>query len=182
MNSPSIVRAATPADKSEIWRLFKLLHNENGLSPLSERKVDYYIDRLLNPENIKADDNGPRGLIGVIGNPGHLEGVIMLGFGSQWYSDEITLDEYLNFVDPAHRSSNHAKTLISYAKFMVDQLRPSHPTMRLIIGVLSTKRTAHKVRFYGMALGAPCGNFWAYPPPPEVAELKRPVHRQFRTN
>lgn len=180
MNSPSIVRAATKEDKREIWRLFKLLHKENGLSPMSERKVDYHIERLLNPENIKADDNGPRGLIGVIGTPEHLEGVIMLAFGSQWYSDEITLDEYLNFVDPAHRASNHAKTLIKYAKYMVDQLRPMHPTMRLIIGVLSTIQTTAKVRFYETILGTPCGNFWAYPPPPEVAQLKRPMHRQYR--
>jgi hypothetical protein len=149
---------------------------------MSERKVDYHIDRLLNPENIKADDAGPRGLIGVIGTPEHLEGVIMLAFGSQWYSDEITLDEYLNFVDPEHRASNHAKTLIRYAKYMVDQLRPSHPSMRLIIGVLSTIKTATKVRFYETILGTPCGNFWAYPPPPEVATLKRPMHRQFRNN
>lgn len=182
MNSPSVVRAATPADKNEIWRLFKMLHKENGLSTMSERKVDYHIDRLLNPANIAAGDNGPRGLIGVIGDVGHLEGVIMLGFGTQWYSDDITMDEYLNYVDPAHRSSNHAKTLISYAKHMIDQLVSVYPTLRLVIGVLSTTRMTAKVRFYETILGSPCGSFFAYPPPPDVASLKRPMHRQYRTN
>jgi len=177
MACESVVRAATAADKKEIWRLFRLLHKENGLSSMSERKVDYYIDRLLNPENIRADDAGPRGLIGVIGTSEHLEGAIMLAFGSQWYSDEITLDEYLNFVDPAHRASNHAKTLIRYAKHMVDQLQPAYPTMRLIIGVLSSIRTRHKVRFYEGVFGTPCGSFWAYPPPDDVPELRRPMNR-----
>ena len=89
MTSPSLVRSAIPEDRGEIWRLFRMLHKENGLSSMSEKKVDYHIDRMLDPANIAAEDNGPRGLIGVIGSIGALEGVIMLGFGTQWYSDDI---------------------------------------------------------------------------------------------
>lgn len=167
MTLASVVRAARPEDKAEIWRLFRILHKENGLSPMSEKKVDYHIDRLLNPENITADDSGPRGLIGVIGEVGRLEGVIMLAFGTQWYSEEITLDEYLNFVDPAHRASNHAKTLIAYAKHMVDQIRMTHRNLKLVIGVLSTKRAAAKVRLYERQLTV-SGCFFVYPPPDNI--------------
>lgn len=167
MTCPSVVRAATREDKDEIWRLFRLLHKENGLSTLSEKKVDYHIDRLLDPTNIRADDNGPRGLIGVIGASEHLEGVIMLSFGTQWYSEEITLDEYLNFVDPEHRASSHAKTLISYAKHMVDQIRLTHHGLKLVIGVLSTKRAAAKVRLYERQLTV-SGCFFVYPPPENI--------------
>jgi hypothetical protein len=163
MSSISSVRAAIPEDKMEIWRLFRLCHAENGMLPMSERKVDYHIDRLLNPGNITADDFGPRGIIGVIGNR-ILEGAIMLGFGSPWYSDEINMDEYLNFVDPLHRNSNHAKTLISYAKHMVDQIRVAHKDFKLMIGVLSTKRTAAKVRLYERQL-TPAGAFFIHPAP-----------------
>jgi hypothetical protein len=175
MSSPSIVRAAVPQDRDEIWRLFRLLHAENGLSSMSERKVDYHIDRLINPQNITADDMGPRGLIGVIGQVGALEACIMLAFGSQWYSDEITLDEYLNFVDPAHRASSHAKAMISYAKYMVDQLRAGHPSMKLVIGILSTKRTAAKVRLYERQLTVG-GAFFVYPSPSNV-EPPRHLYR-----
>lgn len=167
MTCQSIVRAAVPEDKQEIWRLFRLLHRENGLSTMSEAKVDYHIDRLLNPQNITANDNGPRGLIGVIGEVGHLEGVIMLAFGTQWYSEEITLDEFLNFVDPVHRSSDHAKTLIAYAKHMVDQIRLTHQNLRLVIGVLSTKRAAAKVRLYERQLSV-AGCFFVYPAPDNI--------------
>lgn len=175
MTSPSVVRQAAPEDKGEIWRLFRLLHKENGLSSMSEKKVDYHIDRLLNPENITADDSGPRGLIGVIGPVGALEGVIMLGFGTQWYSDDITLDEYLNFVDPSHRASDHAKSLIGYAKHMVDQIRLKHSTLRLVIGVLSTKRAAAKVRLYERQL-TPAGAFFLYPAPENI-EPPRHLYR-----
>ncbi len=170
MASPSVVRAAVPEDRSEIWRLFRLCHAENGMLSMSERKVDYHIDRLLDPSSITANDSGPRGLIGVIGDK-KLEGAIMLGFGSPWYSDEITMDEYLNFVDPAHRASNHAKTLISYAKHMVDQIRLTHENLKLIIGVLSTKRTAAKVRLYERQL-IPCGAFFSYPAPDNIEPPK----------
>jgi hypothetical protein len=175
MTCTSTVRAALPSDKGEIWRLFRLCHGENGMLPMSERKVDYHIDRLLNPGNIAADDFGPRGMIGVIGTPQHLEGVIMLSFGSTWYSDEINMDEYLNFVDPAHRSSNHSKTLISYAKHMVDEIRPAHRDFKLMIGVLSTKRTAAKVRLYERQL-TPAGAFFVYPAPDNL-EPPRHLYR-----
>ena len=161
MTSPSIVRTATYEDKAEVWRLFRACHAENGLQPMSEKKVDYYIDRLLNPDNITLEDNGPRGVIGVIGGK-KLEGCIMLSFGTLWYSDEINMDEYLNFVDPDHRKSNHAITLISYAKHMVDQIRVAHKDFKLTIGVLSTKRTAAKVRLYERSL-VPAGCFFVYP-------------------
>ncbi len=166
MTTLSVVRPATVADKPEVWRLFRLCHGENGMLPMSERKVDYHIDRLLDPANIKADDYGPRGLIGVIGGQ-RLEGAIMLSFGSTWYSDEINMDEYLNFVDPAHRASNHAKTLIAYAKHMVDQIRLAHKDFKLMIGVLSTHRTAAKVRMYERQL-TPAGAFFVYPAPANI--------------
>lgn len=169
-NQPSIVRAATMADKSEIWRLFKMCHAENGMLPYSYKKTDYYIDRLLDPASISAEDTGPRGLIGVIGEK-HLEGTIMLSFGSTWYSDEINVDEYLNFVDPAHRESAHAKTLIAYAKHVVDVLREKNPTLKLMIGVLSTTRTAAKVRLYERQL-TPAGAFFVHPAPENIEPPK----------
>lgn len=164
MTSPSIVRSATPEDKNEIWRLFKLLWSENSMMPIDETKVNWYIDRMLHPENIASDDNGPRGIIGVIGSVGSLEGVIMLGFGSLWYSSQISVDEYLNFVDPNHRASNHARVLIKYAKYVVDNLRKMHPDIRLVIGILSTTRTAAKVRFYEREF-IPAGCFFVHPAP-----------------
>ncbi len=181
MTSPSIVRQARPEDKSEIWRLFRSLHLENGVSRLAPEKVDYHIDRLLEPQNIVANDNGPRGLIGVIGPIGALEACIMLSFGSQWYSHDITLDEYLNYVLPEHRASSHSTALIRYAKRMVDELIPVYPEMKLIIGVLSTNRTAAKVRLYEKQLRA-CGAFFIYPPPLGVATHNAPLRKLYRTH
>jgi GNAT superfamily N-acetyltransferase len=87
-----------------------------------------------------------------------------------WYSDTWTLDEHLNFVDPAHRSSSHAKALISYAKHCADQIG-----IRLVIGVLSTKRTKAKVRLYERQL-TPAGCFFVHPAPADVAPPTR-LHR-----
>lgn len=172
MTSPSVVRPAVPEDEREIWRLFRALHAENAMFPISETKVQQHIDRLLHPGRIASDDLGPRGLIGVIGPVGALEGVIMLVFGSPWYSDAVTLDECLNYVDPQHRSSNHAKALIAYAKHLVDGIREKHPDFKLVIGVLSTKRTAAKVRLYERQLTA-AGAFFLYPADDIVEPIKR---------
>lgn len=167
MTSPSIVRPATQRDKAGVWKLFYQCYEENGMSAISPSKVEYHIDRLINPANIIADDTGPRGIIGVIGPPDDLEGCIMVAFNTKWYSDEITLDEYLNYVDPRFRASNHSKSLIGYAKDMTDKLRVGHPTLHLVIGVLSTTRTAAKVRLYRQQLRE-CGSFFLYPVPPDL--------------
>lgn len=172
MTSLSVVRAAVPDDESEIWRLFRMLHAENAMLPISDRKVQYHIDRMIHPELIELNDTGPRGIIGVIGKIGSLEGAIMLAFGSMWYSEVITLDEFLNYVDPAHRASNHAKALIGYAKHMVDQVRLTHAEVKLVIGILSTKRTAAKVRLYERQL-TPAGSFFIYPTPDNLDAPER---------
>lgn len=148
MSSASIVRPAISDDRSELWRLFKLHHAENGLFPLSEPKVDYFLDRALTPEALPESDTGPRGIIGVIGPIKALEGVIMLVLGRPWYSEDITMDDAVNFVDPQHRQSNHARTLLAYAKHIVDSIRANHPDFKMIAGIVSTVRTAAKVRLY----------------------------------
>lgn len=172
MTSPSTVRTAVPEDESEIWRLFRMLHAENAMLPISDRKVQHHIDRMLHPESITLDDTGPRGIIGVIGEVGSLEGAIMLAFGSMWYSEVITLDEFLNYVDPTHRASNHAKALIGYAKHITDQIRLTHDEVKLVIGILSTKRTAAKVRLYERQL-TPAGAFFLYPAPDNLEAPER---------
>lgn len=172
MTSESIVRSAGPEDRAEIWRLLRLLHAENAMFSMSERKVNFYLDRLLHPENIDPSDSGPRGFIGVIGKPGQLEAGIMMTVGSIWYSEELNLDEHFNFVDPSHRASNHAKSLIKYAKHCVDEVG-----IRLVIGILSTKRTAAKVRLYEREMTA-AGAFFIYPAPADIA----PPTRLYRTH
>lgn len=176
MSSASVVRPAVPADRPEILRLFKLHADENALFPMSERKVAYHLDRVLNPGQIAPDDTGPRGLIGVIGPIGALEGAIMLLLGSPWYSDEIGMDDCMNFVDPAHRRSDHAKALISYSKHLVETVRASHPDFKMIIGVVSTERTAAKIRFYSQQMGDPVGAYFMFPNAAGVTPLKN-MHR-----
>lgn len=171
MTSPSLVRPAVKEDAAEIWRLLRMLCAENGMFSLSDRKVDYYISRLLEPQSIAQDDTGPRGFIGVIGPVGALEGCIMLTVGAVWYSEDWTLDEHLNFVDPEYRASNHAKALIEFAKSCSDKIG-----IRLVIGILSTKRTAAKVRLYERQL-TQAGCFFIHPAPPDLS----PTTRLYRT-
>ncbi|MDE2096856.1 MAG: hypothetical protein KGL39_06375 [Patescibacteria group bacterium] len=176
MTSPSIVRQGAPADEPEIWRLFKLHHAENALFPISERKVQFYLDRVLHPERIAEDDSGPRGIVGVIGEPTSLEGAVMLVLGSPWYTDQIGLDDCMSFVDPDHRQSDHSKALLDYAKSVVDRVRAQgHEYFRMTVGIVSTKRTAAKIRLYARRL-EPIGAYFMYPPIEGTVGLKN-MHR-----
>jgi len=171
MTSASIVRPAVPSDRDEIWRLFRLHAEENALVRLAQDKVDWYLDRMLYPHRIAVDDTGPRGRIGVIGASGSLEAAIMLVLGAPWYSDEIMLDDCMNFVDPAHRKSDHAKALIAYAKHLVDKVREGHPNFKMTLGIVSTERTEAKIRLYARQDLQPVGALFVYPPASGVKPL-----------
>lgn len=167
---PSFVRPAVREDEKEIWRLFKEHHKENAFFPLSEPKVQFYLDRVLKPETIPHDDNGPRGIVGVIGPVGNIQAAIMLVLGTPWYSDSITMDDCMSFVDKRYRQSNHAKALLDYAIGIVDKMRVTDPDFKMILGVVSNIRTAEKVRLYSRKL-RPVGAYFLYPPPREAMPL-----------
>ena len=156
MTSNSVVRRATPEDHEGIWELLDLVHEENAVLTQSKLKIDWYLDRILHPELIAEGDTGVRGFIGVIGPVGALEGMIIICLGTMWYSDDILLEEYVNFVHPKHRKSDHAKTLVSYAKHIADKTGTP-----LLIGIVSNTRTAAKVRLYRRQLPE-CGSFFLY--------------------
>ena len=156
MTSSSIVRRAGKEDYEGVWELFRLLHAENGIFTISERKLNWVLERILNPESISEGDVGLRGFMGVIGPVGRLEGFILMVLSSFWYSDDIYFEEYANFVHPDHRRSNHAKTLLGYSRNLSDQVG-----IPLVIGILSNVRTAAKVRLYRRQLPE-AGSFFLY--------------------
>ena len=156
MSVPSTVRAATPGDWDEIYKLFRLLHKENGMFSSSESKVDWLLERILYPELIAQDDPGLRGFLGVIGPEGALEAFILMVIASYWYTDEIHLEELATFVHPNHRRSKHAHALLQYSKHLSDAT-----SIPLLIGIISNKRTEAKVRLYRKHLPE-TGSFFLY--------------------
>lgn len=143
MASASVVRPAHPDDYEQIWEMFRLLHKENGLFSISEAKLDWILQRVLLPDLIPPGDTGLRGYMGVIGEPGALEGFILMIIASYWYTDELHLEELATFVHPNHRRSKHAQALLNYSKKLSDAIN-----IPLLIGIVSNKRTESKIRLY----------------------------------
>lgn len=140
------VRLAKPEDEDEIFAICKLLHDENGLFPMSEQKVRARIREC-------TEQRG--GIIGVIGDPGDIQAIVCLIINQFWYSDTFSLDEQFAYVLPNHRRSENAKELIIFAKACAQELK-----LPLVIGVLSTERTRAKVRLYERQLGSPSGAYF----------------------
>jgi hypothetical protein len=142
------VRLATREDLFEIISLGRELHKENGLMAMDEEAIS------------KAATNavlGTDGVVGVIGAPGHIEGLIFLQLRQFWYSNEMHLEELLNFVKPQYRRSENAKALIEFAKTAATRL-----DVPLLIGVLSNGQTEAKIRLYRRQLGQPAGAFFLF--------------------
>ena len=143
-----VVRIATAGDEPEILRLLLMMHKEGGLLSLD---VDAAKDMFRFAFNRKG------GLIGVIGAPNDIQGMIYLLITRFWYTRENHLEELFNYVRPDCRHSNYANTLITFAKKCADEIK-----IPLVIGVLSNQRTAAKVRLYRRSLGFPMGAFFVY--------------------
>lgn len=158
MTCPSIVRLAKPDDRQEIWRLFLQGHRENGQFSLAPEKVDYFMARALHPDMIPPWDTGARGVIGVIGDVGRLEGLVFVTIGSFWYSHDRHLEEFIVYVDPECRRSYHARALIGWMKQQSDRTG-----LRLFTGVVSNIRTKAKVDLYNRMLPQ-VGAFFLYDP------------------
>lgn len=142
-NTPSIVRTAGPEDYEEVWRLFLQGHKENGLFEINPIKVQWFINRMLYPQAIHPQDTGARGLIGVIGPVGRLEGLAFVTISEYWYSSEKYISECLVFVDPECRKSGHAQTLVGWLKEQSEKTG-----LPVITGIISNHRTEAKCRLY----------------------------------
>lgn len=128
------VRLAVPADEDKIISMISMLHEENGIFPLSERKVRDYMQRFFRQEGA---------LIGVVGPVGDPVGSIYLEIGQPYYSESWYLNEAWNFVHPDHRRTDFAKKLLAWAKQMSSEMH-----LPLMIGIVTNHRTEAKVRLY----------------------------------
>lgn len=138
------VRIAGLPDWDEVFRLLVEGHEENGMFPFDPDRLDWWLRRMLDPNSLPLSDTDPRGVIGVIGEPNHLEAIAFLVIGRLWYSTQRHLEEFIVYVDPEHRHSTHHKSLIEWMK---QQSRLTG--LRLMTGILSLQpRTEAKVRLY----------------------------------
>jgi GNAT superfamily N-acetyltransferase len=144
------VRLAQPEEVHDIMEAALRACSENGFVNPNQVKVLQQVWCGLNLDN---------GLIGVIGEPGKLEGGILLRVADIWYSDDKVLEERAIFILPEYRGvkGGRARRLCEFAKRAAETM-----DMPLLIGVLSNHRTEAKVRLYERQFGKPTGAFFLY--------------------
>lgn len=156
---PPMVRLATKAEEDELMEMCREIHAENGLVSMDETKVREMLNKAFNKEG---------GIVGVIGEPGNLEAVIMIIMTSQWSSSDTHLEELFAYVRRPFRTKfkgakttkmPHAEALVRFAKKCSDEIG-----VPLIIGIVTNNRMAGKVRLYRSILGYPAGAYFVVNP------------------
>lgn len=142
------VRTATREDIPQIFKLGRILFEENAITGWSEQRIVEAVNRAI---------NGQGAVIGVIGDVGRLEAMIYLFVAKFWYTDDPHLEEVYNFVHPDYRKSDNAKALIDFAKTTAERIN-----VPLMIGIVSNHRTEQKIRLYQRRLGKPTGAYWLF--------------------
>lgn len=147
------IRIATPEDVDEVMAIALAASQENGFLKAEPHK-------LL--QDIWAALNLNCGMVGAIGIPGGpIEGLVLLRIGPMWYAsdDDPVVEEKAIFVRPDFRSAKggRARQLCEFSKHVADELG-----LPLVIGVLSSHRTAAKMKMYERIFGAPAGVFFLY--------------------
>jgi N-acetylglutamate synthase-like GNAT family acetyltransferase len=142
------VRVATREDEPQLLELLQAMHAEGGLVALDVHRA--------RDEFAKAFDR-KGGIIGVIGEPGNIEAAIFLLIARHWYAADHHLEELFCFVRPDRRHSNHAKTLLTFAKDCAEKVG-----LPLLIGIMTNVRMSAKVRMYRRLLGPPAGAYFVF--------------------
>lgn len=157
MQTQSKVRLAHPSDEPEIIHLVRLMHSEGGMRRLDTDSVREMLARAF-------DRKG--GILAVIGAPGHIRAMQFLLITRFWYTRESHIEELFNWVHPEHRNSDYSKLLIDHAKKCSDDISSkAGEKIPLIMGVLTNKRMAAKVRLYRRFFGIPHGAFFIHNAP-----------------
>lgn len=151
MEYPKRVRLGQPQDEDEVMQLCRDLWAENGIFSLNETKVRATLQNAF----VKRG-----GILGVVGSPGKIEGLIYMVISTFWYSDDPHLEELFLYVKPEYRKTKDAIDLMRFAKWCTQMTG-----FKLVIGVLSTERTKGKVRLYERQFDNPAGNFFIYDAP-----------------
>ena len=140
-----------PEDVDDLMALAMMACDENGFIEPNPVKLLQEIWPALNRD---------KGIVGFIGVPGEKpQGAILLRICNIWYSDREILEERAVFIHPDFRAAKggRARRLCEFAKKVADELE-----MPLTIGVLSSHRTAGKVRLYERIFGQPSGAYFLY--------------------
>jgi hypothetical protein len=148
MSYPGRVRIAEQKDEEELMTLCRNLSSENAMFEVNDDKVRAMLRKAFNREG---------GVLGAIGEPGKIEGMIYMLVSTFWYSDQPHLEELFAYVVPEYRKSKNAVELMKFAKWCSDQ-----SGFPLVIGVISNERTEGKVRLYQRQFSKPIGNFFWY--------------------
>jgi GNAT superfamily N-acetyltransferase len=146
------IRLATPDDMPEVMRLAVMACEDNGFLDFNPALLAAEIWPALNV------DNGLFAIVGPVGSNA-IEGFVLLRIGKMFYSERPVIEEKCLWVHPDHRSARggRARKLLEFTKTTADRLG-----LPLIIGIMSTKRSAGKVRLYERMFGQPAGAFFLY--------------------
>jgi hypothetical protein len=137
----SVIRIATAEEEDDIFRICKMLHEENGYYfSFSADKVRANLQRAFRKD---------RAMIPVIGPPGRIEAIGYVSIEQFAWSDDWHLSEWFNYVLPPYRNSQHAKALLIWEKGAADRMG-----IVLYIGVVTNARLAAKLRLYRRIFGA----------------------------
>lgn len=138
---PGNVRIAVGADTMGIYNLLLNLYSENAMFKLSKQKALETIRCMTYPDYGKK--RGRWGLCGVIEGPDGIEASIGMELNTWFYTDDFHLMEDWCFVLPKFRQTNHANDLIDFGKWCAEDMK-----VPLQMGIITTERTAAKVRLY----------------------------------
>jgi hypothetical protein len=143
------LRIGTPDDMREVMDLAIAAAKENALLTANQALLAQAVWPALNQNH---------GLVGCIGKQdGEIEGIVVLNIGTLFYSDEPCVEERVVFVKPEYRAAKggRARKLCEFSRSVAEKLG-----LPLLIGVLSSEETKHKVELYRRVFGEPSGAFW----------------------
>lgn len=143
--APSVVRLIRKGDEVAVFDAIILAHGDNGIFPVSAKKVIALIDAAVSEDST----SGYKPIVGIIEGVKGIEALTILTLDQMPYSDTWFLSELINFVHPDYRKSKHVHALMDFQMQFAQKMSKTIGTnVALITGIITRKRLEPKMRLF----------------------------------
>ncbi len=150
------VRLAAPSDEGELVDMIWRMHGDEEWGLRDAQGAPFPFDGDKARFAVRRATQEGKAWVGIVGEPGHLEGSVYLTTQELSLSRGQILVEAWNWVDPEYRSGDAFAMLTSFSMTMADTMGLS-----LTLAAMTRERAA-KGRLYERKIGRPTASLYQY--------------------
>lgn len=162
---PSHVRFAGLHDEEDLVAMLHAMHSDDDwlLRDAKGERLSFNAEKArariqMATQRQRNHPNAGQAWIGVVGDPGKLQGSVFVSVVEPWLEDGAYLTETWSYIIPDCRRGNVGAALLEFCMALADELELS------FLNATMSRNVGAKFRLYERRLGQPIGSLFRYSP------------------